>query len=221
MVGWHRRHLIVLVVGFSASFIVSSTFVGASLAYHAQPIVQQILIVFLLPTTASVIYLVVRSLQRRQLLVADAMTPDPAVQAIVFWILLFLIGVHVMVLTVLVGVRAVQPWASRAVVMLGGLTVVAIGNLLPRTRPNTAVGIRTSRTLADRRMWMLLHRVAGYICVAVGIVTLVTTAFLSGPTVAALSGGACLAGAGIMCVYYQKLARVAPPSREIQAPFVS
>ena len=49
------------------------------------------------------------------------MTPDPAVQRIVFWILVFLIGVHVMVLVILVGLRAVQPWASRAVVILLGV----------------------------------------------------------------------------------------------------
>jgi hypothetical protein len=215
MAGWPLRHLIVLVVGFSASLIVSSTFAGPSLAYQAQPIVQQILIVFLLPTTATVIYFVVRSLERGQRLVADAMTRDPAVQSIVFWMLLFLIGVHLMVLTVLVGVRAVQPWASRAIVMLGGLTLVAIGNHLPRTRPNVALGIRTSRTLADRRVWLPLHRVGGYLCVGVGIVTLLATAFLSGPTVAALSGAASFAGAVIMCVYYQKLADVERPSHGV------
>src|SRR5713101_3477978 len=131
-----RQHLIVLLVGFSASIVVSSTFVGPHFAFQRQPIVQQILLIFLLPTTASVIYVAAQSLQKRQLLLADALTPDPAVQAIVFWILLFLIGVHLMVLTVLIGVEAVQPWASRAVVMLGGLTFVAIGNLLPRRRPN-------------------------------------------------------------------------------------
>ena len=215
MTGSPLRHLIVLMVGFFASLIVSSTFVGPSLPYEGQPIVQRILIVFLLPTTATVIYFVVRSLQRRQWLVADAMTPDPAVESIVFWILLFLIGVHLMVLTVVGGVRSVQPWASRGVVMLGGLTLVAVGNLLPRTRPNVAIGIRTPRALADRRLWMPLHRVGGYICVGVGIVTLLTPVFLSGPTVAALSGAASVAGALIMCGYYRKLAHVGRPPRRI------
>jgi len=211
MAGWERRHLIVLVVGFSASLLASSTFV--TLFAHWAQIVQQILIVFLLPTTATVIDVGVRSLQRRQLLVADAMTPDPALQSIVFWILLFLIGVHLMVLTVLLGVRAVQPWASRAVVMLGGLTLIAIGNLLPRARPNVALGLRTSRTLADRRLWMPLHRMAGYMCVGVGIVTVLMTAFLSGPIVAALWGGISLASAVIMFAYYQKLTVAARSSR--------
>ena len=77
MTGRQLRHVIVLTVGFSASLIVSSTFVASSLPYEGQPIVQQILIVFLLPITATVIHFVVRSLQRRQWLVADAMAPDP------------------------------------------------------------------------------------------------------------------------------------------------
>ncbi len=214
MPSWQLRHLVVLAVGFSVSIVVSSTFFGPHVAYDGRPLFQQILTIFLLPTTASVIYLVLRSLQRRQLMSADAMTPDPAVQTIVFWILLFLTSVHVMVLAILIGVRAIQPWASRAVVMLLGLTLMAIGNLLPRTRPNVALGIRTSRTLTDRHLWMLIHRVGGYICVAVGIVT-VTAAFLSGPNVGALAGGAFLAGAAIMCVYYAKLSHVSRTSRPI------
>jgi hypothetical protein len=31
---------------------------------------------------------------------------------------------------------------------------MAIGNLLPRVRPNVAIGIRTSRTLRDRDAWL-------------------------------------------------------------------
>jgi len=139
---------------------------------------------------------------------ADAMTADPAVQGIVFWILLFLTGVHLLVLTVLVGVEAVQAWASRAVVMLGGLTLVAIGNLLPRMRPNLSLGIRTERTIVDRHLWMLLHRTGGYICVLVGITTLLMNMFLSGPITAAVCGAAFVAAAVAMCVYYQKLTSV-------------
>jgi SdpI/YfhL protein family len=212
---WPLRQLVVLAVGFSLSLVVSSTFIGPSLSYQGQPFVQRILIMFLLPTTAGVIYLVVRTLQRRQLLLADAMTPDPAVQAIVFWILVFLTGVHVLVLAVLVGMRAVQPWASRAVVALLGLTLVVIGNHLPRTRPNVALGIRTSQTLTDRRLWMLIHRAGGYICVAVGMVFVLAATLLSGPRVAALSGGAGLTGGTILFVYYQKLSCGSRTSRRI------
>jgi hypothetical protein len=203
-----HRHLVVLAVGFLASIAVSSHIFGPYRAYNGQPLRQQILTIFLLPITASVIHFLLRSLQRRRGAAAADPTPDPAVHAIVFWVLLFLIGVHVIVLAVLVGVRAVQPWASRAVVMLLGLTLMAIGNLLPRTRPNIALGIRTSRTLTDRRLWMLTHRAGGYLCVAVGMVTAFSGAFLPGPNVAGLSGGAFLAGATILFAYYQKLSRV-------------
>src|SRR5204863_1034327 len=123
---------------------------------------------------------------------------DQAVPAIVFWILVFLMGVHAVVLGVLLGLPVIQPWASRVVVMLVGLTLVAVGNLLPRTRPNLAFGIRTARMLTDRRLWMLTHRAAGYACVAVGIVTVCAGAFLSGRNVAEWSGGACLAAVAII-----------------------
>jgi hypothetical protein len=209
------RHLVVLAVGIGVSIVVSSTWFGPLIGYDGQPRSQQVLTIFLLPTTASVIYAVLRSVQKRQLMVADAMTPDPAVQAIIFWILLFLICVHVIVLAVLIGVKAIQPWASRAVVIVLGLTLMAIGNLLPRTRPNVALGIRTSRTLTDRHLWMLVHRVGGYIGVAVGIITVLTAAFLSEPNVGAFSGGAFLAGAAIMFVYYQKFSYVSRPAPQI------
>jgi hypothetical protein len=215
MPAWQLRHLVVLAVGIAVSIVVFSTWFGPLIGYDGQPRSQQILTIFLLPTTASVIYVVLRSLQKRQLMVADAMTPDPAVQAIIFWILLFLICVHVIVLAVLIGVQAIQPWASRAVVMVLGLTLMAIGNLLPRTRPNLALGIRTSRTLTDRHLWMLIHRVGGYICVAIGTVTVLTAAFLPGPNVGAFSGGAFLAGAAIMFLYYQKLCRVSGTARQL------
>jgi hypothetical protein len=208
MTAWKVRQLIVLAMGFLASVGVSSAFVGRHFAYQEQPLVQQVLLIFALPAAATVIYLAVISLQKRQQLLADAMTADPAVQGIVFWILLFLTGVHLLLLTVLVGVEAVQAWASRAVVMLGGLTLVAIGNLLPRMRPNLSLGIRTQRTLVDRHLWMLLHRTGGYICVLVGITTLLMSVFLSGPITAAICGAAFVAAAVAMCVYYQKLATV-------------
>ena len=201
-----RRQLVVLAIGFSASIVVSSQFFGSH-GVHNGPVIQRMLTVFLLPTTASVIFLLLRSLQRRQATSVDDTNCDQAVPAIVFWILVFLIGVHTVVLAVLLGFLGNQLWASRAVVVLLGLTLAAVGNLLPRTRPNIALGIRTARTLTDRRLWMLTHRAAGYACVAVGMVTVCAGAFLSGRNVAAWSGGAFLAGAAIVVTYYKVLAR--------------
>ena len=81
-----------------------------------------------------------------------------------------MIALHVMVLAGMVGMLRGQMLAPRLVVILLGLLFVGIGNLLPRTRPNLVIGIRTSRTLADRGLWMHTHRVGGYVAVGLGIV---------------------------------------------------
>jgi uncharacterized membrane protein len=75
-------------------------------------------------------------------------------------------------------------WTLRqgSIVWLGGPMIafllptamaVTVGNLLPRTRPNLAIGIRTRRTLADRAAWATAHRLLEYIVVACGVVTVV------------------------------------------------
>jgi uncharacterized membrane protein len=84
------------------------------------------------------------------------------------------------------GVSWIQPWASRAVVVAVGVTVAAIGNQLPRTRPNMAIGIRTARTLSDRKLWMLTYRTTGYLAVALGSVTIFAALFLHGDRIAAI-----------------------------------
>ena len=53
--------------------------------------------------------------------------------------------------------------------MAAGIALAVIGNVVPRLGPNLALGIRTGRTLSDRRSWMATHRVAGYAGVAVGL----------------------------------------------------
>ena len=49
-------------------------------------------------------------------------------------------GVHGLMLAVMTGVESLWPYASRTVVVMLGITLMAIGNLLPRTRPNLASG---------------------------------------------------------------------------------
>jgi uncharacterized membrane protein len=51
-----------------------------------------------------------------------------------------------------------------------GLLLIVIGNLLPRTRPNWFIGIRTPWTLSDDRVWERTHRIAGYAFVTLGVV---------------------------------------------------
>ena len=64
-------------------------------------------------------------------------------------------------------------------VMLG-LTIVAIGNLLPRTRPNVVFGVRTTRTLSNAQLWQQVHRVGGYVTVGLGVIIAVAGLMGSG-----------------------------------------
>ncbi len=76
-----------------------------------------------------------------------------------------------------------------------GLLFLAIGNMLPKSRPGFFVGIRTPWTIVDEDVWIATHRLggklfmlAGAILVAIGIVRLpaAARAFLTiGPIVGA------------------------------------
>src|SRR5439155_19026706 len=84
-------------------------------------------------------------------------------------------------------------WGKRVVVVMVGLTFMAIGNLLPRTRPNIAFGVRTKRTLANPQLWQQVHRVGGYATVALGAVILVAGLVITNNA----AGGFVLLAAGI------------------------
>ncbi|HEU0077101.1 MAG TPA: SdpI family protein [Longimicrobiaceae bacterium] len=52
-----------------------------------------------------------------------------------------------------------------------GLLFVALGNYLPRVRPNWFLGVRTPWTLASDAVWRDTHRLAGWAFVAAGVLT--------------------------------------------------
>ena len=85
-------------------------------------------------------------------------------------LMLFVLGVHATVLVALLGLLRGRAWASQIVPVMLGATMIGIGNLLPRLRPNLAIGVRTRRTLADRGLWARTHRTVGYVLVACGMV---------------------------------------------------
>jgi uncharacterized membrane protein len=101
------------------------------------------------------------------------------------------------------------------VVVLVGLTLIAVGNLLPRTRPNVALGIRTERTLSNRQLWILTHRVAGYVAVSVGCVTVVSGLLLDRERAAALPGIAFVIGAGVLVVCYWRFSRSSTSTSQV------
>jgi uncharacterized membrane protein len=85
--------------------------------------------------------------------------------------------------------------------------LVAIGNLLPRTRPNVAFGVRTTRTLTNTQLWQQVHRAGGYATVALGIVVAVTGLVLTREMLGAVTSAAAFFAAMIVFASYRKHAR--------------
>jgi uncharacterized membrane protein len=131
-----------------------------------------LMVAFLLPTATAVTDGLLRSLCVRHPPdeSGSAATVLTAYDAIMLRCIAFVMGVHATVLAALLGMLQGRKWAVQIVPVMLGLTMIGVGNLLPRTRPNLAIGIRTSRTLSDRAVWIRTHRMAGYTMVALGFV---------------------------------------------------
>jgi uncharacterized membrane protein len=201
----HQRHVAVLAGGFIASALVYAQAIGPYLTFDGEGPFGRFLKLFLLPITATAILLIVGSLRSQQPRSADDSTSEQAIDAILFFVILFLMSVHTLLLAVLLNISWVGPWTPRIVVVLVGLTTMAIGNLLPRTRPNYALGIRTARTLSDRQLWIVTHRVSGYVAVGVGAAIVGGGLLVEGAKVAAAAGVTAMIGAAITIVCYVKL----------------
>jgi len=90
-----------------------------------------------------------------------------AFEGIIVSIMLFMLGIHIVVLRASLG----HPAAMQHVLPVGiGVLFIAIGNLLPRARPNWFVGIRTPWTLSSDRVWEKTHRLGGRLFVAGGVI---------------------------------------------------
>lgn len=140
------------------------------------------MVAFLLPTFIAVTDVFLRRLYRRD--PEDDRTSSNNLapyDAIMLRMVFFVLGVHAMVLLRLLGLLDGHAWASRVVPLMLGLTMIAVGNLLPKTRPNLAIGIRTRRTLSDRDVWIRIHRSMGYLLVTFGSILIVSAIAIPTP----------------------------------------
>jgi len=197
-------------IGCLASLVMYPELPGVSRSALA-PALAQALVAFGLPTAATVTYLILRRLW-------SEVSVEPAVEveseavhrAIGVRVVLFTIALHVLVLLNLLGVEWVHSWGARFVVVLFGGVLIAIGNLLPRTRPNLALGIRTTRTLTNRDLWIRLHRTCGYVAVSLGTVIVIAGLFLRDPALGLVISAAAISSITALAVAYQRNVTYSP-----------
>ena len=139
-------------------------------------------VAFMLPTAMALTDALLRGLcVRHPVDTSGPMDVLAVYDAIMLRVTVFVMGVHATVLLALLGMLRGRGWAGQIVPVMLGLTIISIGNLLPRTRPNLAIGIRTRRTLSDRAVWIQIHRSVGYMVVALGAVLVLSALALPRP----------------------------------------
>jgi len=165
------------------------------------------LIAFTLPTAAAFVLLLFDTFESRRPLWSREPGDRVATERIVFRIIMFIAGLHGLVLSLVTEVPWVRHWGLQLSFLLIGGLLVSVGNLLPKTRPNVLVGIRTPRSLRSRHFWIEINRAGGYVSVALGLVMIVAAIVLGPPLVMQVPIAAALAAIGILVARYFTLAR--------------
>ena len=115
-------------------------------------------------------------------------------------VIAFMAALHVLILGRALG----WPVDITSATLLGvGLLFIIIGNVLPRTRSNWWMGIRTPWTMENENVWRATHRLAGKTFMVGGAITVV--AALLPPSVRPWIAIAALAIAGFIPVIYSYL----------------
>jgi hypothetical protein len=91
-------------------------------------------------------------------------------ETIVVAVVVLLIGVQAAILSALFQHAEI---ASRLIPIVFGFSLILMGNVMPRVRPNWVAGLRTRRLLQDPQLWRIAHRSFGTALVDSGILTIV------------------------------------------------
>jgi uncharacterized membrane protein len=206
-----KRHsqfgpIAVIVLGYLVGLAAYPSIFGGSIDHMRFARAQ---IAFSLPTTILIIYLIFRSLWRHDRIRTGNGAFEATYHAIVFRTMLFVFAMNALLMLALTDVMDVvgtHVWGKRVVVVLFGLTIIAIGNLIPRTRPNIAFGVRTARTLSNVQLWQQVHRAGGYTTVGLGIAILIAGIVTTGSSAGGFVLLAAGVAAGIVYASYRKYA---------------
>jgi hypothetical protein len=88
---------------------------------------------------------------------------------IVLGVVLLLMGLHAAILAALLQYPAM---ASRIIPVVLGGSLVLMGNVMPRLRPNWVAGLRSKRNLENPQLWREAHRAFGAAFVISGLLTM-------------------------------------------------
>jgi len=86
------------------------------------------------------------------------------------------------------GMLGSPEWVFQALTALLGLCLIAVGNVIPRTKPNWIVGLRTKRTLGDPAVWFRTHRILGMLMMVTGSIVVIMSLIAPAYTLIAAVG---------------------------------
>jgi len=93
----------------------------------------------------------------------------PTYDLVVALVIAFLLVFHLTFVAIAAGA---PPATARGLPMLLGLGLAALGNVMPRIRPNPIMGLRTRATLNDPVLWARMHRLFGALLLASGVLVM-------------------------------------------------
>ena len=132
---------------------------------------------FLMPVMLAFFWLLMRFVPRIDPRGENFAKFGGAFEGIIIAVMLFLLGLHIVVLRAALGHHA----EMQRIVPIGiGLLFVVIGALLPQAQPNWFVGIRTPWTLSSDLVWQKTHRLGGKIFIGMGLLIVLASILAPG-----------------------------------------
>jgi uncharacterized membrane protein len=201
-----RSNLILIAAGYAGGLAAFPWLPGPYLGPE-QSLVVRAAIAFLIPTAALVTCATMETLFSRSTSNAPHLESAKAIHAVSAFTVLFMVGLHGLVLVSLLGFPTSGFPVHRLAVALFGLLLVGIGNVLPRVRPNTVIGIRTRHLLENPVAWARVHRMAGYFLVALGAIAVGAGLVLSKSQIPLVLSSVVVIGATVNLAAYRRWTR--------------
>jgi SdpI/YfhL protein family len=201
-----RSNLILIAAGYTGGLAAFPWLPGPYLGPE-RSMVARTAIAFLIPTAAFVTCAAVETLFRRTTSNAPHVESAKAIRAVSALTVLFMVGLHGLVLVSLLGFPISGFPVHRLAMVLFGLLLAGIGNVLPRVRPNPVVGIRTRHLLVDRVAWARVHRMLGYFLVTLGALAVGAGLMLSKTQIPLVLSTAVVFGVTVNLVAYRRWTR--------------